>query len=87
MQALEEGRDPEELVEQKTRLLLDLSVKITRHAYKVTDEDIDGLRSAGWSDEEILEAVHTACLFNYLDRMADTFGLGALSIPGLRGSE
>ncbi len=87
MQALEEGHDPEDLVDPRTRLLLDLSVKVTRHAYKVTDEDIEGLRSAGWSDEEILEAVHTACMFNYMDRMADTLGLEALSFPGLRGSD
>jgi len=41
----------------------------------VTDEDIDDLRTAGLSDDEILEGVFVACQFNAIDRLADTFGL------------
>lgn len=50
-------------------------MKLTKHAYKVTDEDIDGLRAAGLDDGEILEGVWVACQFNAVDRLADTFGL------------
>lgn len=50
-------------------------MKLTQHAYKVVDEDIDALRTAGLNDDEILEGVFVACLFNAVDRMADTFGL------------
>lgn len=50
-------------------------MKLTLHAYKVTNEDIDGLRTAGLNDDEVLEGVFVACLFNAVDRMADTFGL------------
>ena len=39
------------------------------------DEDIDGLRELGLSDDEILEGVFVACQFNAIDRLADTFGL------------
>ena len=63
--------------DEPTRLFLALAEKITRHAYKVTDEDLDGLRQAGWDDEQILEAVHVAAAFNLVDRLADTFGLTA----------
>ena len=55
--------------------MLRLSVKLTHNAYKVTDEDIDALRAAGLSDDEILEGVFVACQFNAIDRLADTFGL------------
>ncbi len=41
----------------------------------MTDDDIDGLRTVGLSDDEILEAVFVACQFNAVDRLADTFGL------------
>jgi alkylhydroperoxidase family enzyme len=41
----------------------------------VTDDDVDQLRSAGLADEEILEGVLVACLFNAIDLLADTFGL------------
>jgi alkylhydroperoxidase family enzyme len=63
------------LVDEKTRKLLQLAGKLTRHAYKVTEADIQALRDIGCTDEEIFEAVAVASLFNYMDRMAD--GLGA----------
>ncbi len=62
-------------VEERYRALLRLCVKLTTHAYKVTGEEIDGLRTAGLNDDEILEGVWVACQFNAVDRLADTFGL------------
>lgn len=62
-------------VEEKYKALLRLCVKLTAHAHKVTDDDIEGLRGAGLADEEILEGVWVACQFNAVDRLADTFGL------------
>ena len=29
--------------------------KVLRHAYKVTDRDIEDLRAAGWSEDEVYE--------------------------------
>jgi alkylhydroperoxidase family enzyme len=63
--------------DEATRRFLRLAEKITRHAYKVTDEDVDAVREAGWSDEEVLEAIHVAAEFNMIDRLADTLGLTA----------
>lgn len=75
MKAAEEA-DIEALpVEEKYRALLRLCVKLTMHAYRVTDEDVDGLRKAGLSDDEVLEGVWVACQFNAVDRLADTLGL------------
>ncbi len=65
-------------VEERYRALLRLCLKLTTHAYKVTGEEIDGLRTAGLSDDEILEGVWVACQFNAVDRLADTFGLHEL---------
>lgn len=55
--------------------MLRVCLKLTQHAYKVTDQDIDDLRTAGLTDDEILEGVFVACQFNAVDRLADTFGL------------
>ena len=75
MKAAEEA-DIESLpVDEKFKALLRLCVKLTMHAYRVTDEDIDGLRAAGLTDDEVLEGVFVACQFNAVDRLADTFGL------------
>jgi len=62
------------LIDDKTRKLLQLAGKITKHAFKVTESDIQALRDAGCTDEEIFEAVAVASLFNYMDRMADALG-------------
>ena len=48
---------------------------ITRAAYRVTDEQVQDLRDAGWSDEQIAEAAYVAALFNLFVRLADTFDI------------
>lgn len=63
------------VTDDETRRFLPLAERITRHAYKVTDEDIESLRRAGWSDEAILEAVYVVLTYNLVNRLADTFGL------------
>lgn len=75
MKAAEEADIDALPVEPKHKALLRLCVKTTEHAYEVTDEDVEGLRTAGLSDDEILEGVWVACQFNAVDRLADTFGL------------
>ncbi len=62
------------LVDEKTRALLCLAEKTTRHAYKVTADDIRHLGTLGCTQEEIFEAVAVTALFNYMDRMADALG-------------
>jgi alkylhydroperoxidase family enzyme len=34
-----------------------LAVKVALHPYKVTDEDVEALRRAGWSDNAVFELV------------------------------
>ena len=57
------------------RLLLEFTGTITRAAYRVTDEQVQGLREVGWTDEQIGEAAYVAALFNLFVRLADTFGI------------
>ncbi len=63
-----------DLIDEKTRKLLMLAEKTTRHSYKITQADIQQLREAGCCDEEIFEAIAVTSLFNYMDRMADALG-------------
>ena len=62
-------------LDDKHRLLLEFAGTITRHAYRVTDEQVEALRQAGWSDEQVAEAVDIAALFNLFVRLADAFGI------------
>ena len=57
------------------RLLLEFVGTVTRHAYRVTDEQVRELREVGWSDEQIAETAYDAALFNLFVRLADTFDI------------
>ncbi|MBV9326208.1 MAG: hypothetical protein JO352_20795 [Chloroflexi bacterium] len=57
------------------RLLLEFVGTLTRHAYRITDAQVDGLRTAGWSDPQIAEAVYDGALFNLFVRLADAFDI------------
>jgi alkylhydroperoxidase family enzyme len=43
--------------------------KVTRHAYKVTDEDVAALRRAGYSEDQIFEATVSCALGACLRRL------------------
>ncbi len=74
-QALREGDLAGADLDRPHRLLLEFVETITRHAHRVTDGQVESLREAGWSDEQIAEAAYDAALFNLFVRLADTFGI------------
>jgi uncharacterized peroxidase-related enzyme len=61
---------------EKDRAMLDFSVLLTTAAYKVTPEDLDRLRAAGFDDVGILQITLIAAWFNYINRVADALGVG-----------
>ncbi len=62
-------------LDAKTRALMDFAVQVTREQHSVNQKTIDGLRTHGWTDEEILTATHIIGYFNYYTRMADALGV------------
>lgn len=74
-QALRDGDLDAAGLDHAHRLLLEFVGTITRAAYRVTDEQVQDLRDAGWSEEQIAEAAYDAALFNLFVRLADTFGI------------
>ena len=60
---------------EKERILLDFVELLTRHAYRTTQEDVQRVRDAGWSDEQVAECVYITALFALFNRVADAFGL------------
>ncbi|MBI2192243.1 MAG: carboxymuconolactone decarboxylase family protein [Planctomycetes bacterium] len=60
---------------EKTRVMLDYAVEVTRDATRIGDPAFARLRKAGCSDEEILEATVVAAFFNFMDRVADALGV------------
>ena len=43
--------------------------------HEVSPRVLDGLRRHGFSDEDILDAVHIIGFFNYYTRLADALGI------------
>lgn len=48
---------------------------ITRAAYRSTAEDVQKLRDASWTEEQISEAVYITAMFAFFNRVADAFGI------------
>ena len=58
------------------RVMVDYVVKLTKDATKVWKDDIEGLRAAGFDDRGILQITLIASWFNYINRVADSLGVG-----------
>ena len=74
-QALRDGDLDRAPVTPAERLLLAFVGALTRHAYRITDAQVQGLRDAGWTDAQIAEAVYDGALFNLFVRLADAFDI------------
>ncbi len=48
---------------------------VTEAAYMTTDEDVQALRTQGWTDPQIAECVYITAMFAFFNRVADAFGL------------
>jgi alkylhydroperoxidase family enzyme len=73
--ALRDGDLEHAPVSPAERLLLEFVGTLTRHAYRITDEQVQGLRDVGWTDAQIAEAVYDGALFNLFVRLADAFDI------------
>ena len=62
-------------VSDAERALLAYARKVTEHANRTTDADVEGLRALGWTDPQIAECVYVTALFAFFNRVADAFGL------------
>ena len=74
MQSILDDPEGSDLIDKKTKGLIQFADKMTKESYKIIPEDIEHLRNLGLSDEMILESIHVIAFFNYLDRMADATG-------------
>ena len=56
--------------------MLDYVVKLTKDATKCSREDHERLREVGFDDRGILQITLIASWFNYINRVADSLGVG-----------
>jgi uncharacterized peroxidase-related enzyme len=61
-------------VEPRVRAMLDYAVKLTLRIKEVDESDVDALRAAGWSDEDVMDIAEVTGIFNMSNRMASGLG-------------
>src|SRR5207249_11780244 len=87
--ALRDGDLDRAPISRAERLLLEFVGTLTRHAYRISDEQVQALRDVGWTDAQIAEAVYDGALFNLFVRLADAFDIhppasyDAAGVPGV----
>ena len=68
------GCDAPQIITDETQALLEYTEKLTKQPHCINTQDVEGLRSAGWTDGQILEANQVAAYFAYANRTV--LGLG-----------
>ena len=63
-------------ITEQERVMLNYVVKLTKDATRVWKDDHDRLRAAGFDDKAILQITLIASWFNYINRVADSLGVG-----------
>ncbi len=63
-------------ISEKELAMLDYAVQLTVDAVKITPKDQEKLRSFGFDDTAILQITLIASWFNYINRVADSLGIG-----------
>jgi uncharacterized peroxidase-related enzyme len=61
-------------LEPKQRAMLDFAVKLTEGSHRCTNADVEALREAGWSDEDIMDIAEVTAMFNFTNRLASGLG-------------
>lgn len=62
-------------LDDTTKAMLEFAVKVTEAASSVTPIDLDRLRDYGFTDEALFAIVEVVGFFNYVNRIADAFGV------------
>lgn len=68
------GEDDESLGPQE-RAIIAFTRKLTCEPWAMEQGDLDSLRSAGLSEEQVLDVVLACCLANFMTRLAPALGV------------
>ena len=62
-------------LDARRRAMLDFTWKLTLAPHDIGDDDRQGLRDAGFTDQDIFDICDTAAFFNYTNRVAHGIGM------------
>jgi uncharacterized peroxidase-related enzyme len=61
-------------LEPRERAMLDFAVKVTTDLEHCGESDVDELRAAGWTDEDVFDIAQVTAMFNFTNRLASALG-------------
>ena len=61
-------------IDEREKRMLDFVVKVTIESQTCSEADLDVLRKDGWTDEDVMDIVQVAAMFNYTNRIANACG-------------
>ncbi len=62
-------------VDTRLRPLLVYARKLTLAPNRATQQDVDAVLGAGWTERDLHDAILTVCLFNFMNRLLDGHGV------------
>ncbi|HBM87406.1 MAG: peroxidase-related enzyme [Parvibaculaceae bacterium] len=62
-------------IDDRLKAVLTFAEKLTQDPHEVAPADITQLRSAGWDDQAIEDAINVVSLFAYVNRLVDATGV------------
>ncbi|MFQ5702021.1 MAG: peroxidase [Acidobacteriota bacterium] len=62
-------------IDEPRKALFAFIEKLTRESNRIRQEDIDTLKTAGWTEEAIYDAVTVCALFNFYTTWVDATGV------------
>jgi uncharacterized peroxidase-related enzyme len=63
-------------ITSQERVMLDYVIQLTQDATRISRADHERLRQSGFDDKAILQITLIASWFNYINRVADSLGVG-----------
>lgn len=61
-------------LEPRVRAMLDYARKLTLHPTEMAEADVERLREAGWTDEDVMDIAEVTGMFNLTNRLASGLG-------------
>jgi alkylhydroperoxidase family enzyme len=71
-------------LDERHKALFRFVDRVNDESPRISSADLDRVRAAGWSDEELYFAITVCALFNFYNRWIDATGVHALSDEGHR---
>jgi uncharacterized peroxidase-related enzyme len=64
-------------IPERMKAALDYAVKLTQRPTEMVEADVERLRDAGWTDEDVMDVAEVTAMFNMSNRLASGLGWAA----------